>query len=470
MTATTGERLCTCRQQAPAAYGVSMYVARALAAVVLSTTVALGDDGSTELTEESEAPGATEKPSDLTRWATGSLGYAERELGFPYGDPLLDNVANQYKGGYLQFDATAGVGRDSDAGAIANGAFDASWELPVCRVLGVSGSGQVGWKESERLVAWTTTGSACLPFPMNTLWGSYTHGENVRLSLFQGVATLRDRQTTDTMNLHVRFLRWGDADDYIELAPADITVDHSEDRVGLGAWTAEFDVWLGTWSGGKGLLGTPRKLSVFGTHVRQISNDATPYTAFAGEFVPLRIDNVGIGEHLAFSAGLGFGFGVGSDSSRITGYTEMGEPMTAELAAWQGLYADGGVAGAFGGWTPSLRYKRSIEPLLDGQLVRDDRVTGTLAYEKGTWSANSEGFIARQRVLRETGGGALTASGGALELAWAPTGSLVVLGRTEAGRTLTAGLASDPIDAKWDLRATLGLQAHLAGRWPKMRR
>lgn len=76
---------------------------------------------------------------------------------------------------------------------------------------------------------------------------------------------------------------------------------------------------------------------------------------------------------------------------------------------------------------------------------------------------------ASSHVLRERDGGKLMAGGGAVELAWAPAGPFVVVGRTEAGRTLTAGLASDPIDAEWDMRATLGLQAHLAGRWPKLR-
>src|SRR3990167_8566724 len=61
-------------------------------------------------------------------------------LADPVLGPLVLNTVNQYRGGFVRYDAQVGASVDTDLPGAIGGAVDASYELPLCSVLRVGAS------------------------------------------------------------------------------------------------------------------------------------------------------------------------------------------------------------------------------------------------------------------------------------------------------------------------------------------
>lgn len=380
-------------------------------------------------------------------------------LADPIAGPIVRNVAGLYRGGVLRVDLDVGASTDLDLAAALTASVDAAWELPLCRVLGAGASGVVGY-DGEVLGASSLTAAACLPLPANTIQGSYTRRDNVRTSLLARPVVLRDRRTSDIVDGQIRFFRWRGPDHQIDVAPIDIHIDHSRSTEGgePGAWTSLTEFAPAQWRRlRKGFAGGDQVIEIMQLRAWDLRDDGSSRFSQAVRLSPMTVDGIHISETATVGLDLGWVFG--------QSYDQVGS-MLIDLVSRKELHAEVNLKAVLGPVSGELRATRTMLPLFDGQVVRDNRIAAQLVMTRPPYTIRTEGFIARDTVLRDTPGGrSLLLGGGAADLAWAALDQVYVIGRVETARSLTAGLATEPVATAVDLRATIGLSAHYGARW-----
>jgi hypothetical protein len=196
-------------------------------------------------------------------------------------------------------------------------------------------------------------------------------------------------------------------------------------------------------------------------HFWDLNDDASSRYAQAGHFAPVAVDGLHVGEDVTVGADVGVQFAGAYDGPGMS-------PVT--LLQKRGLYLDVNTAQVIGPLATMVRASHTMLPLFDGQLVRDNRLAGSIQLTLPGSTLRAEGFVAQEQVLRDMPGSqTLVLAGGAADGAWSAGHGLVVFGRVEVARSLVAGLASEPVRAMTEVRATLGINAHYDLRWPKRR-
>ena len=380
-------------------------------------------------------------------------------LADPIMGPVVRNLGGLYRGGIVRVDLSVGASADLDVPGAITGAIDAAWELPLCRVLGAAASGLAGY-DGEALGSSSLMVAGCLPLPANTIQVAYTRRDNVRTTLLQRPVVLRDRRTSDIVDGQIRFYRWSGPADQIDVAPIDIYIEHSRSAqgAGLGAWTSLTEFAPVQWRRrGKGLAGGDQVYEFMQLRAWDLRDDGSARFSQAVRLSPLTVDGIHVGPMTTVGFDLGVVFG--------QSYDQPGGVLV-DLVKERGLHAEVNIKHARGPASGELRATHTMLPLFDGQVARDDRIAGRLGATRPPYAARVEGFIARATVLRDLPGGrSLLLGGGAADVSWAAHPRVFVTGRVEAARSLTAGLASEPVGAVVDVRATLGVSAHYGARW-----
>jgi hypothetical protein len=393
-------------------------------------------------------------------WALASA-YGEL-LADPIMGPLLSNLAAQYRGGFGRVEMDAGAGGDVDVPAAANVAVAASYELPLCRVVGARAAALGGWEPDGGVASYVLTGSACLPLPANTLEVAYTRRGNVRTSVVAGPVVLEDRRSGDIYDINLRFYRWRGAAHQIDVMPFQIHIDvtRNEDPVPgdeLGAISSFVEGAPVIWRRrGKGLAGDDQvyRFMAFAMHYQD--DDAAVGGRDAGVFTiyPLTMDGLHVTPDVVASVGGGF-------------VTAQG--LEGEMA----LVEEGGAAAYFelatarGRLRASARAAREYVPTFDAQYVIDDRVTTRVDLSTDRVAASLAVFAARDEVRRA--GGRVDpelVTGGALDVAYALGRGLHVLGRVEAANAIVAGTSTDPVTVERTVLGSASLAWHWERRWP----
>jgi len=381
-------------------------------------------------------------------------------------DPVLRAIAintrDLYRGGYVRLDLDAGATTDLDVPAAATASIDAAWELPLCTVLGGAASGLVGYGDGDALASYAATVRGCLPLPANTIEVGYSRRNNVRASVLARPVTFTERRTSDLVEIDLRFYRWRGSRYHVDISPIEIDIEHSVDRQGeqLGAWTSSVSIAPVAWRRrGKGLLGADQVFRVMHVHFWDLQNDGSSVFTQAGHIAPLVIDGIHLADHATFGADVGWA---------IAG-TYQGSGATAmPILDAGGVHADVHVDTVLASWATRVRASHTWLPLFDGQLVRDSRLEVHAQREWQPATLRVTGFVARQQVFRELPGDrTLLVGGGAADAAWSLGRGVLVYGRVEVARALLAGLASDPVQATREVRATVGVNAHYELRWPR---
>lgn len=370
----------------------------------------------------------------------------------PLTQAIYGSLARQYIGGGLRVNASAGVASDLDVPIAGTAAADIGYDLPLCRVFGVGGSGMVGYGDGERLGSWSASSTACIPLPWDTMMFTLTHGQNVRSPLFAREETVRARESVWRGDLYIHGFGFALDRDRFDFAVVHTGLELVDGRGVPGSTTLTVAMGVAKWIKlGGGVLGD-RTLTLFDIEVEAASSHTGSRSGNQMVMAPIRVENVHLGSRLALSGAVGVvGGDAGSDSAPDTrpGIFRAYGDAAAEM--------DLGVAIA------GLRGTRTSHALFDGQIVLDDRVSATLRTERKRWSGRAEGFLARQEVVRDTPGATVGTGGGVLEASYKLDDTLTATLRTEAGRTLTAASAMDPVSAEWDVRATVGLSASYSG-------
>lgn len=380
----------------------------------------------------------------------------------PVAAALVGNVLRQYRGGYVGITATAGVTTDLDTPVAGNAAVDVAYQLPLCRVLGVNGSGLAGYADGDGLASWSLGGTACLPLPADTIQVSYTHRENVRTSLFSRPVVLTDRTTDDVVGIEVRPYRWLGEHNNIDVLPFDIGIDVSRDAQtsGFGTQVVTLDMSPTRWHRrGKGLPGADQTYEFVKFHLIFQEDDKSlgGRTATINTISPLTVDGIHLGPDVTFGADVGF----------LQAYADTAYASNNRLVSMNAAHSEVWIDTAVAPFGAELRATHTILPTYDGQLVRDNRIAATMQLATATYTARAAGFLGRDEILRnEPGGAKLGIAGGALDLAYAATRRVFLIGRVEAARTLAAGRAMDAVATQWDLRATVGVTTQFDARWP----
>ena len=380
----------------------------------------------------------------------------------PVVGALVENVVNQYRGGYVSVAVTAGVTADLGTPAAANASVDAGYQIPLCRVVGVTASGLAGYADHDAIGSYALGGSACLPLPADTVQVSYTHRENVRTSLLARPIVLDQRLTDDLVDVQIRFYRWLGVHDQVDVMPFDVNVDvsRSAETTGFGSQLSTIDAAPAAWyRRGKGLPGQDQSYRFVQVHA-VVQDDDTSAGGRGSEVVvisPLIVDGIHLGPDATFGANLGFLYGLGREAR---------DQMT-DLVSMSGAHAELWVATAVAPFGAEVRATHTMLPTYDGQVVRDNRIAARMQVATPFYSARAEGFLGRDQMLRkEPGGAKIGVAGGAIDVAWAATHRIHLIGRLETARSLAAVRAADPVVSQWDFRATIGVTTHWDARWP----
>jgi hypothetical protein len=368
---------------------------------------------------------------------------------------IKGNQARLYKGGGLRVDAEAGITSDLDVPAAVTGNASIGYDLPLCRVVGIGGSGMLGYDEGDRLSSWTGSGTLCIPVPANTITFTLTHGQNVRSSLFERQETIRNRESMWRGDLRLRAWQYRGEHNMIDAVALDAQVDFvsspgvpSSSSLGLGMNTVR---WT---KPGAGLNGD-RIVDVFRVEIENPIDEGAKLYSDSFTMIPLRIENFRIGSRVGVTGGIGVTSGDLNAVQKMP-TTTPAPPVKESTRA----YGELGVETDLGVLVAGVTGKRTNHALFDGQVVLDDRLSLTLRRDRKHWSTHAEGYLARQEVVRITPGAVVGVGGGAFEAQWKFKAPFSATLHTEAGRTITAVSAAEPIAAEWDVRATVGLSAN----------
>ena len=364
----------------------------------------------------------------------------------------------RYRHSVLRGDLDVGVAAATDVPVSANVAATVAWDLPLCRVIGASGTSQAGYVDRAAVVAYTLTGTVCLPLPANTIQLAYTRRGNLQTSLLEGPMVVHDRRTSDVFDFSIWFWRWRGVNHQIEVAPITVNIDVSRntDDGGYGAISSRARMQPVRWTRlGKGLRGADQTWDFMVAEIDYQDDDATVggRDSGVGTMTPVRVDGIRIGDHLAVGADVG-----GQLATGIDGADTMIRRQTVHADVW--------VDAAVGSVTGSVHASRGYLPTFDAQLVLDHRVTAKLALTRSAFIVRGEGFVAHDLVERAGGPSTRVVVGGAAGDLALPLGhELHAVARVETARTLAPALAMDPVTARNDLRATVGLTLHFGATW-----
>ncbi|MCW5808176.1 MAG: hypothetical protein KIT31_37850 [Deltaproteobacteria bacterium] len=379
-------------------------------------------------------------------------------------DPVLaaivENVVNQYRGGYVQLSIDAGATADLSTPGAVNAAIDASYELPLCRVVGVTASGLGGYEDGAAMASYAVGGTACMPLPANTVQVSYMRRDNVRTTLLARPVVLRDRRTDDILDVMVRFYRWMGKHNQIDLAPFNIAFDvtRSAEGRGFGALAVDFETGPVVWHRrGKGLAGGNQTFRFFQVRGKVLSDDQASggREAVVANVSPLIVEGVPFADDVV--AGLDLGWSISSvyDGSR-------------EVFARTDLRTEAYVATAQQPVAVEVRGTHGVLPTFGGQLVLEDRLAARAELSSAQAALRLTGFVGRAKLVRDPAmaeNRAITVAGGGTDLAVPVTRRVTLLGRLELARSLAPGLAEEPARKQFDVRATVGVTTHFDRRW-----
>ena len=286
---------------------------------------------------------------------------------------LIDSIRSQYQGGFVRLSADAGVTADLDTPGAVTATLDASWDLPVCRVIGARATGLVGYADGDPLGSYAVTGTGCLPLPVNTFQVSYTRRQNVRATLLGPVA-FGDRRRDHLVDLMVRFYRYRGTDNQVDIMPADIHLDlaDSEGTGGLAANIVEIDVAPAAWRRfGKGFAGQdqiyrflPIQLHAHGDSAALGGRDSSVM-----RITPVAIEGIGLGGGLALDVDVGFAS------------AHVGRDMTTAFTR-NDVYAEVGLDAQLAPVTAGVHASHAMLPTYGGQIIVQSRLAGrvTLAH------------------------------------------------------------------------------------------
>jgi hypothetical protein len=298
----------------------------------------------------------------------------------------------------------------------------------------------------------------CLPLPANTVQFSYTRRGNLQTSLLEGPMVVQDRRTSDVFDFSIWFWRWRGVNHQVDVAPVTVNIDVSRntDDGDYGAISSRASMQPVRWTRlGKGLRGADQTWDFMVAELVYQDDDATVggRDAGVGTMTPLRVAGIKLGDNLAVGADVGWQLATGFDGG-------------VTLISRQTTHAEAWVDAAVGPVTGSVRVSRGYLPTFDAQLVLDHRVSAKLALTRAAWIVRGEGFVAHDLVERAGGPATRVIVGGAAgDLVLPLRHRLHAVARVEAARTLVPALAMDPVTARADLRATVGVTMHFGSAW-----
>ena len=379
----------------------------------------------------------------------------------PVLGPVVQNTVGLYRGGVVRLDANAALTADLAVPASMTASVDASWDLPLCRVLGAAASGQLGYDEGDALAASSWRAGGCIPLPGNTIEASYTRSDNVRTSLLDRPLVFTDRREVDRIDGQLRFYRWRSENHHIDIMPFTVVIEHTRSADGplLGAWASVIEAAPVQWRRrGKGLAGRDQVLELMQIRAWDLRDEGSSKFSQAVRLSPLTIDGIHVSDTMTAGADIGVAFGTGGDDN---GPMDVTTPIDK-----RGLHAEVNLKSAVGPVSAEMRATHTFLPLFDGQVVRENRMAGYIQLAEADYTLRGEAFVARDTVLRDAPGGkSVLVGGGATDVAWALHRNVFLVGRLELANALVAGLATDPVTTQRELRATIGLNAHAGRRW-----
>lgn len=379
----------------------------------------------------------------------------------PVLGPLVRNTVGLYRGGVVRMDANAALTADLAVPASMTASVEASWDLPLCRVVGAAASGQLGYDEGDALAAYTWRAGGCLPLPGNTIEASYTRSDNVRTSLLDRPLVFTDRRVVDRIDGQLRFYRWRSDKHHIDIMPFTVVIEHTRSADGplLGAWASVIEAAPVQWRRrGKGLAGRDQVFEFMQLRAWDLRDDGSPRFSQAVRLSPLTVDGIRLSDSMTVGMDLGVALGIGGDDD---GPRDVTTPIDE-----RGLHAEVNVKSAVGPASAELRATHTFLPLFDGQVARENRIAGQIQRADDVYTLRGEAFVARNTVLRDAPGGRSVIVGGAAsDLAYALHANVILVGRIELANALVAGRATDPVTTQRELRATIGLNAHAGRRW-----
>lgn len=384
-------------------------------------------------------------------------------LADPVLGPLLTNLMAQYRGGFVRVAVDAGASADRTTLAAASAAAAAAYELPLCRVVGARAAALGGWEDGAALASYVLTGSACLPLPANTLEVAYTRRGNVRTSLLTVPVVLDERRSGDVYDFDLRFYRYRGEHHEVDVMPFIVHIDAERDAEGggFGAITSRVEGAPVVWRRrGKGLAGADQVYRFMGFDLRYQDDDGAVGGRDAGAFtlVPLALEGVMVTPELAASVGGGY--------VRAAGVERQGD-MDVDVVEETGAVAWFQLDGVMGPVRGQLRLARDYLPTFDAQIVVDDRLSTRLDVTLDRAAIGATVFAARDQVVRDTDAPpAELVTGGGLDAVWSFGRGLHALARVEGAHALIAGRAADPVETRFEVRATAGLAYHWDRRWP----
>lgn len=431
---------------------------RSLAALIL---VALGTDAVAE-------PGDAER-LHRTLSLVGELAYANDTIALPIFipaehpsevDQLWENTAREYRGGYVELAATAGAASDlSSPGAIHGGA-EASWQIPLCRIAGAHARGLA---TAERHGTWALGGTGCLPLPYNTVQVTYTRRHNIRGSLLASAIVASDRRAEHDLNIVVRMYRYVHEDHTFLIAPTmvDLNMSESAEDQPFGAQTMNLSLAMLEWRhAARGFRGEDTSVRLFAIR-QQEQADAGSIGALrtsVATFTPLALEGLHITDALTFGVDVGIAMGWATDRTLLASQPSMAvqapvaQRNTGHVDVWLGM--------DLAPLTAQLRYARTLAPTFDGQFVLENRVTASATATRDKLLARGEAFAGHATISRPGPNDGARIHGAGGDLAYALLPRVHAIGRVEGARVLSPGVATDPVSARWELRATIGLAAH----------
>lgn len=413
---------------------------------------------------------STTDPDELGRLPSVLYGAMLAEIRKdPVASALFDNMVRQYSGGYLRASLLAGASADLSTPGAVTASVDASYELPLCRVLGAHAQGLAGY-DGDTIASWALGGTACLPLPANTLQITYTRRNNIRGSLLRRPVVLLDRREEHVVNGLLRFYRWSGQKNVVDVSPltVDVVATTSDESGVIAGQTGSFTVAPAVWyRKGKGLAGSDMIFRFMNIKAFFHSDD----TGIGGRYTstvaitPLLVENVPITDQISVSVDLGFGLGSVYESDDLPANPDPNVPPPpalvernlAHFEAWADF-----VKPPFAG---RLKVGHTLLPAYGGQMILEDRATLRNEIALPYVAARAEGFVGNARVVRIGTDEIVKVYGGAGDVAYAIVPHVHAIARLEIANIIAAGLDTEPAKLQREVRATIGVTAHLDEKW-----
>lgn len=375
-------------------------------------------------------------------------------------DALVENTAREYRGGYVELAVTAGAASDLSSPGAVHGGAEVGWQIPLCRIAGAHARGLA---TASRDGTWAIGGTGCLPMPYNTVQVTYTRRHNIRGSLLAGPIVASDRRAEHDLNILIRMYRYVHEDHTFLIAPttADVGISESADDQPFGAQTIDLSVSMVEWRhAARGFRGEDTSVRLFAIRQREQADAGSvgARRTSVATFTPLGIEGVHLADDVTFGADVGIAMGWVADRRLLVSNPGMAVPEPVSQRN----------AGHFDVWlgferaplTAQLRYARTLAPTFDGQFVLEHRVTASATASRDKLLARGEAFAGHATLSRPGPNEGARVHGAGGDVAYALMSRVHAIGRIEGARVLSPGLATDPVIARWDMRATIGLAAH----------